>query len=195
MKLNILESHDRLLELRKNQAEVISRGLEDCLKRNPLSLSLQAKSHYIYIYAHPRTCDNGVTKRMLWQPRLGKPKAQTNSYLFRVTSNTDIVEICWMIPPREMWPQYRTGNVTESEIVNWSIAMFQGNKPFLEKSYEDDLSDDRIKSIYMVVAAEMDQEKRMNNLYTTPTSEEVWISSTLEEELSSDSLSIFPLDS
>lgn len=187
MKLNLLESHDRLLELRKNQAEVISKGLEDCLKRNPLSLSLQAKSPYIYIWAHPRTDDDGVTKRMLWQPRLGKPKAQTNSYLFRVTSNTDLVEVCWMIPPREMWPQYRTGNVTESEIVNWSIAMFQGNRPFLEKPYEDDLSDDRIKSIYMVVAAEMDQEKRMNKLYTMPASEEAWISLTSEVAPLSDS--------
>jgi hypothetical protein len=179
MKLNLFESHDRLIQLQKDQAEILSQGLEDCLKRNPLSLSLQAKSDYVYIYAHPRTDDDGFTKRMLWQPRLGKPKAQTNSYLFRAASNTDIIEVCWMIPPREMWPQYRKGNVTESEIVNWSISMFQNNRPFLEKPYEDDLNDDRIKSIYMVVAAEMDQEKRMNRLYTMPASEEIYQSSSL----------------
>lgn len=191
MKLNILESHDRLDQLMKRQADVVSQGLEDCLKRNPLSLALQSKSEYIYIYAHPRTHDDGVTKRMLWQPRLGKPKAQTNSYLFRVKSHTDNIEICWMIPPREMWASYQKGKVTENETVNWSIAMFNHNRAELERAYDDDLSDDRIKTIYMVVAAEMHQERMLKKLYSKPVSSEAFEALTLAEEPSFDSLSSF----
>ena len=100
MKLNRLETHDRLLYYKKDQSASITQGIDDCLKRNPLSIALQRHSPYVYIFAHPRTADDGYTKRMLWQARLGKPKAQTNSYLFRAKSNADILEICWMIPPR-----------------------------------------------------------------------------------------------
>ena len=112
MKLNRLEPHDRLLHFKKDQEANIFQGAEDCLKKNPDSLFFQARSSYIYIFAHPRTADDGLNKRMLWQPRLWKPKAQTNSYLFRVKSKTDIIEICWIIPPRELWGQYDKGKVT-----------------------------------------------------------------------------------
>lgn len=192
MKLNLLETHDRLIQLMKRQADVVAQGCEDCLKRNPLSLALQSHSPYIYIFAHPRSTDDGLHKRMLWQPRLGKPKAQTNSYLFRATSNTDILEVCWMIPPREMWSQYQKGNITENETVNWSIAMFQHNRRELEKSYPDDLSDERIKTIYTVVAADMDRDKRMKEMYVKPVSEEAFEALTFAEEPSFDFLSSSP---
>jgi hypothetical protein len=155
MKIERLETHDRLLHLKNNQAEVIARGCDDCLKKNPLSLAMQDRSPYIYIFAHPRTADDGVTKRMLWQPRLTKPKAQTNSYLFRAKSKSDIVEICWLIPPGEMWDQYKTGNVTESDIVMWSIGMFRSNREELERKNPEDLHDWQIKSIY----AEMEYKR------------------------------------
>ena len=100
MKVDRLETHDRLLHFKKDQALNIAQGAEDCLKRNPLSLAIQSRSPYVYLFAHPRTADDGFTKRMLWQPRLTRPKAQTNSYLFRAQSNSDVIEVCWLLPPR-----------------------------------------------------------------------------------------------
>src|SRR5882672_2443569 len=114
MKINRLETHDRLMHFKKDQEANIFQGAEDCLKKNPLSLAIQDKSPYVYIFAHPRTADDGVNKRMLWDPRLSIPEPQTNSYLFRAISKTDIIEVIWMLPPVETWPQYKKGNITES---------------------------------------------------------------------------------
>jgi len=174
MKLDLFDTHDRLLHLKKDQSASISQGADDCLKKNPLSLALQRHSPYVYLFAHPRTADDGVTKKMLWQPRLGKPKAQTNSYLFRAQSNTDILEICWMIPPREQWGQYRKGLVTESDMVSWSIAMFNGKRPMLEDPFPEDFSEEKIREIYKVIALEMEQERRMKKIYPKPNSSEVF---------------------
>lgn len=174
MKINRLETHDRLLHLKKDQSDTIAQGIEECLKRNPLSLSYQQRSPYIYIFAHPRLSDNCLKTRMLWQPRLGRPKAQTNSYLFRATSNTDIIEICWMIPPREMWSQYTKGKVTENEYVTWSIHQFQYKREELEKPLPDDLSDERCKFILSEIAREMEENRRMTKLYTKPETSEAF---------------------
>lgn len=148
MKLNRLETHDRHQHFIKDQSLNIFQGAEDCLKKNILSLSMQEHSPYIYIFAHPRTADDGVNKRMLWQPRLTRPKPETNSYLFRAQSKTDVIEVCWLIPPREMWDQYNTGNVCESDLVAWSINQFRYNRQKLEADHPDDLPDSKIKEIY-----------------------------------------------
>lgn len=160
MKVNILDAHDRKQHFIKDQQNTISQGVQDCLLKNPLSLALQEHSPYIYIFAHPRTDEDGVTKRMLWQPRLKRPKAQTNSYLFRANSKTDVLEICWMIPPREMFKQYDKGNMLECDLVAWSIAQFEHSRNILEAPLADDLSDERIKQIYISVANNM--EKKTN---------------------------------
>ena len=76
MKLNRLETHDRLLHLKKDQEAIIFQGAQDCLKKNTDSLSMQMHSPYVYLFAHPRTAEDGVTQRLLWQPRLTKPAAQ-----------------------------------------------------------------------------------------------------------------------
>lgn len=157
MKINRLETHDRLQHFIQEQSHTIWQGAEDCLKKNPDSLKLQEKSPYIYIFAHPRTADDGLTKRMLWQPRLTKPKAQTNSYLFRAQSNTDILEVCWLIPPKEIWGQYKKGNVTESDIVTWSIDQFLHNKERLESPEKDDLTNEQIKNIMITILQETKQ--------------------------------------
>src|SRR5579863_4273753 len=99
MKINRLETHDRYQHFIKDQSETIFQGAEKCLKENPLSIAIQEKSPYIYIWAHPRTAEDGVNKRMLWQPRLSIPEPQTNSYLFRATSKTDLIEVVWILPP------------------------------------------------------------------------------------------------
>jgi len=147
MKLNVLDTHDRYLELMKNFSNIMSQGCEDCLKKNPLSLALQAKSPYIYIFAHPRTGSDGATKTMYWQPRLSKPKAQSNSYLFRCISRTDIVKTIWMIPNEETWGQHNKGNVTEQNIVRESIWRFIFERKELETPDPDDLPEQAAKAI------------------------------------------------
>lgn len=158
MKINRLETHDRLQHFVKDQSINIFQGAEDCLNKNPDSLALQEKSPYIYIFAHPRVSDDGLSKRMLWQPRLSIPKAQTNSYLFRSVSKTDIVEIIWLIPPREMWSQYEKGKVTENSDIAWSIEMFKHRRKELEKPHPDDMPEERARLILKSIVDEKLQE-------------------------------------
>lgn len=159
MKLNRLEAHDRLLHFKQDQSQNIFQGAEDCLKKNTLSLALQERSPYIYIFAHPRTHDDGVTKVMYWQPRLTKPEAQTNSYLFRAISHTDMMEVCWLIPPEEMWKQYQKGNVTEDPTVLWSINQYKNNKKNLQRKDVEDLPEEKILEIYRTISANNEKTK------------------------------------
>lgn len=169
MKINRLETHDRLEHFVKDQSQNVFKGAETCLKENPLSLALQDKSPYIYIFAHPRTADDGVTKKLYWQPRLSRPDPQSNSYLFRAISKTDTIEICWILPPHEMWDQYTKGNVTESNWALWSIKQFIHNKKNLEKVHPDDISEDRQKKILEIVLEDHKKEvlakKMMGAIY------------------------------
>ncbi len=164
MKINKLETHDRLQHLIKDQSETIAKGAEECLKRNPLSLAMQDRSPYVYLFAHPRTTDDGINKRILWQPRLTKPTAQTNSYLFRATSKTDLIEVCWLLPPRELWEEYKKGNVTESGSVLWSIQQFQSNRDKLETKDPKDLEDWVIENIYRQIKEDMKIKSKLGSL-------------------------------
>lgn len=165
MKINKLETHDRFQHLVKDQSINISEGAEDCLRKNPLSLSIQDKSPYIYLFAHPRTAEDGVNKQMYWQPRLSIPKAETNSYLFRAISKTDIIEICWLIPPQEQWGQNKKGNIVENPIVEWSISQYKNNRLELEKPHPDDISEERAKIIMKSVIDEHRQSLKNKNMH------------------------------
>ncbi len=166
MKIERLETHDRLEHLIKDQSANVFHGAEDCLKKNPLSLALQDKCPYIYIFAHPRTADDGVTKVMYWQPRLSIPEAQTNSYLFRAISKTDNIEVIWMIPPREHWEQYKKGNITESNLCRWSIGMFQNaeTRKVLEQPDPDDLPEEATRNIMKKVLQDHEESVRMRRV-------------------------------
>ena|SRR2546430_1364181 len=165
MKVNILEAHDRLQHFKKDQSANIFQGAEDCLKKNPDSLFFQDRSPYVYIFAHPRTADDGVNKRMLWQPRLWKPKAQTNSYLFRAKSHSDLIEVCWLLPPQEMWSQYMMGNVTEHEDVLWSIDQYCNHRKKLEMDEPEDLNEEKGKAIMEEWIANKRFERMMKRNY------------------------------
>lgn len=149
MKINPLEAHDRLLYFKKDQEANLFEGVDDCLKRNKDCVSMQEYFPYVYIFAHPRTADDGANKRMIWQPRLLKPKAQTNSYLFRAISKSDIVEIIWMLPPRELWSQYEDKKIASSEDIRVSIFNFMNHKEELEKPHKEDYSEEKIRSVLM----------------------------------------------
>lgn len=164
MKLNVLDTHDRLLELRKTVPQVISQGFEDCLKKNPDSLFYQERSPYIYIFAHPRTEPDGSGKRMMWQPRLIKPLPETNSYCFRVISKTDTFEICWLLPAMEYWGQHRKGNVTENDVVEWSIVQYLHNRSELKKPHDKDMNEEKAKQILMELAAMKEEKARLAKL-------------------------------
>ena len=169
MKVNILEAHDRLKHLIKDQSANIYQGAEDCLKRNPLSLAIQEKSPYVYIFAHARSDDEGRHKRLLWQPRLSVPEAQPNSYLFRALSHSDVIEVCWILPAKELWDQYDEGKVTESNWASWSIGQYKTNKRVLERAHPEDLSEEKGRLIMRSIVDEhlhtIRHQKMMDNLY------------------------------
>lgn len=145
MKLNILDAHDRYDHFTKQNFS-ISECCQDLIDQRPFG------NNPFYIFAHARTDDDGVTKRMIWQPRLTKPKAQTNSMLFKAYPGTDLIKVIWMIPDRCLWGQFDKGLLLESSIISESIKDFQFNRAKLEQKEEDDLSDERIDAIYRDIA-------------------------------------------
>lgn len=176
MKIKRLETHDRLLSFQKEQSDIVSQGCDECLKRNPYSLALQAYSDYIYIFAHPRTVgldekiqwivekkfntfEDCPEKILVWQPRLKRPKPQSNSYLFKAKSFTDLLEICWILPPEELWDQYEKGTMLSSEIVNWSINQYKNNYVELAQPDSEDLPDEKINIILKKIAKESKKPK------------------------------------
>lgn len=166
LNLNPYDAHDRLLHIKKEQSANVFKGAEDCLKSNTLSLALQEKSPYVYLYAHPRSGDDGYTKILYWQPRLSRPYPETNSYLFRAISKTDLIEVCWIIPPKEQWKEYQKGNVTESEIINWSINQYTNKRNELSQPHPEDLSDEMGGKILKAVLLEHEESLRKSKLIT-----------------------------
>jgi hypothetical protein len=147
MKINLLDAHDRLQTFQK-QSLNISECCQDLINQRPFG------DVPFYIFAHARTDDDGVTKRLIWQPRLTKPKAQTNSMLFKAYPGKDIIKIIWMIPAREMWGQYQKGLLTESKMIAESIHDFQNDRHKIETPEPDDLSDAEIDNIYQLLSLE-----------------------------------------
>lgn len=145
MKVNLLDAHDRLAHLSKQDFD-IGQCCQDLINKRPFG------SHAFYIFAHARTDDDGVTKRIIWQPRLTKPKAAANSMLFKAYPGTDVVKIIWMIPAKEMWAQYQKGKLTEHETACISIHDFIHNREKLEAKEDDDLNDDQIAKIYTEIS-------------------------------------------
>ena len=154
-KLDKLETHDRYEHFTRQNFD-ISACCQDLLNKRPFG------NHPFYIFAHTRTDDDGVTKRLIWQPRLTKPKAQTNSMLFKGYPSQDLVKIIWIIPERHLWGQYYKGAITENETIMNSITDFLMNREKLEAPESDDLSDAEINAIYRDIAHEAMRIKQAN---------------------------------
>ncbi len=152
MKLNPIDVHDRYQYFTKQSFD-ISECCQDLINQRPYG------DYPFYIFAHARTDEDGVTKRLIWQPRLTKPKAQTNSMLFKAYPGTDLIKVIWMIPARELWGQYGKGLITENKTVSESIHDFQFNRKKLEEKEDDDMSDEQVNAIYKEVSAHA-QRKR-----------------------------------
>lgn len=141
MKINRLETHDRYEHFTKQDFD-IGACCQNLIDQRPFG------EHAFYIFAHPRTNDDGVSKRLIWQPRLTRPTPQTNSMLFKAYPGSDTVKVIWMIPDRALWKQYQKGNVTENDTVRQSIHDFTNNRELLARKEPDDLQDWQIDNIY-----------------------------------------------
>lgn len=145
MKLDLLETHDRYQHFTKQNFD-IGECCQDLINQRPFG------DHAFYIFVHSRTDEDGFTKRLIWQPRLTKPKAQTNSMLFKAYPGKEDVKVIWMIPSRELWDQYVQGKILENQTVLNSIYDFQHNRDRLEANEDDDLTDDQIDVIYRQIS-------------------------------------------
>ncbi len=152
MKLDRLETHDRF-EYFTKQSFDIAECCQNLIDQLPFG------NIPFYIFAHTRTEEDGVTKRLIWQPRLTKPKAETNSMLFKAYPKDGTIKIIWMIPATELWSQFRKGTITENQIVLDSILTYIHNKKSLERSEPDDLNDDQIDMIYRELSKEARRKK------------------------------------
>lgn len=170
MKVNRLETHDRF-EYFTQQSFGIGKTCQDIINQRPFG------EYAFYIFAHKRqigmderiaifdddlrnslidltyvrkynSLSEVPTDRLIWQPRLTKPKAQENSMLFKGYPGSDNVKILWMIPAREMWDQYSKGKMLENKTVVESINMFKTDPAKLEMKEDDDLPDVVIDRIY-----------------------------------------------
>lgn len=171
MKLKRTETHDRLLQFKK-QDDYIGKGCQQCINNAPEEFTMP-----FYIFAHTRSIGlderiaiyqedvayclmNPVTDRkywsieevpstrLIWAPRLTKPKAQTSSMLFKAQRGSDNIEVIWIIPVREMWDQYKLGKMTESAEVLRSIHDFENDRLKLEAPDDSDLTDEEANRIY-----------------------------------------------
>lgn len=165
------DAHDRLIELQK-QADHISQGCQDCIKNRPEEFG----NHPFYIFAHKReigqderfslfleygSFDKVPTHRLIWQPRLTKPKMEENSMLFKYYPKNDVIKVIWMLPARELWDQYSKGKLSENKVVSESIYDFKNNKVKMEEKEEDDLSDKMIDTIYNSMGKEKKWKKQL----------------------------------
>ena len=134
MKVNLLETHDRFLQFNKQQ-EDISSGVADCIKNVPESIKCP-----FYVYGFGKLVDpdekmslliQGQKKipseRMIWVPKITKPEAMPNSYLFLARKGTDVIEIIWMLPRREYWDQYNPGQMCYNENIWISIQNYRNH--------------------------------------------------------------------
>lgn len=152
MKVNRLETHDRFVDFTKKSFD-IQECAEDLMRKRPFG------EHPFYMWVHARTADDGLTKELIWQPRLTRPKPETNSMLFKANPMTMEVRVCWMIPPEELFEQYKRGNVTDHDISRWSIDMYLHHREELARNEPDDLDDLTIDSIYRAISQEAKVKK------------------------------------
>jgi len=152
MKINKLDAHDRLTHLTKQNFS-IGECCQNLIDQRPFG------NHAFYIYAHARTDDDGVTKRLIWQPRLTKPKASSNTMLFKGYPGSDNLKVIWMLPAPELWEQYDKGLLTENKTVTESIYNYRNHRPLLESKEVDDLPDWIIDKIYLEIAENNKRKK------------------------------------
>ncbi len=162
MKINRLDAHDRFQHFTKQSFD-ISECCQDLINQRPFG------NHPFYIFAHTRTIgmdeklklflsgkyksmEDVPEKTLIWQPRLTKPEAQSNSMLFKAYPGTDVIKVIWMIPAPELWSSYAKGKITENKTISESIEMFKTDKKKLEEKEDDDMTEEQIDKIYKEIS-------------------------------------------
>jgi len=159
MKIDRLDAHDRYQHL-TSQSFDIGECCQDLIDQRPFG------DRPFYIFAHARTEEDGATKRLIWQPRLTKPKAQTNSMLFKAYPGSDVIKVVWMIPDRALWGQYDKHLLMANKTVSDSIHDFQFNRNKLEEREEDDMTDEQVDAIYREVSFNAKRAKDVSKMQT-----------------------------
>ena len=176
MKVSILDAHDRLQHFHK-QSDQISLACQECIDKRPAEFG----SYPFFIFAHQRQIDlderqdsfnydltnsfidlsykrryarleDVETARLIWIPRLSKPKSQTNSMLFKSYPGIGNIEIIWIIPARELWQEFQKDKLAENKTVIDSIDAFENHRQRLDAPDEDQLPDAIIDKIYQEIA-------------------------------------------
>jgi len=168
MKVKLLDAHDRFTHFTR-QGFDIAECCQDLINKKPFG------DYPFYIFAHARTIgldekfklfSSGKYKSMqevpektlIWQPRLTKPKAQSNSMLFKAYPKSDNIKVIWILPAQELWKQYEKGKMTGNETISESIYNFLHEKEKMEAKEDDDLPDAVIDKIYEEISKEANQK-------------------------------------
>lgn len=170
MKVDILDAHDRLLFYQKQQDD-ISKGIMDCINNVPDSIKCP-----FYIYGHARTVDQEEqlsimqlryekvpAQRLIWMPVVTKPKAAPNTYLFLARKGSDVIDIIWMLPKRELWEQYKPGNLCHNENIWVSIQNFLHCPDVLNAPDKNGPTESDIKHFRMTMGFEAQFRKKQKD--------------------------------
>ena len=167
MKVNRLETHDRLLHF-KQQQDTIAQGVQDCIRH----VSDEYNGPF-YVYGHARTVgldeklgllmigQSPVEGRLIWMPVVTKPKAEPNTYLFLCHKGTDVIEIIWMLPKIELWQQYAPGNMCHNPDIWTSIQNYTKYKDELEKPDPNGPSENDIRAFRKIHGQEAHERQRV----------------------------------
>ena len=179
MKINPLECHDRLLEF-KSDWELISQGVQDCINNVPEEIKSpfyvfghsrqigMDERFNIFMQGYYRRMDEVPSERIIWMPRIYKPSAVPNSYLFRARKGTDIVETIWLLPKPELWDEYQPGKMMYNEDIWNSIQNYKQKRAELDATDNELTIEDinRYKLIMSRHASEKQKEERWTMLKT-----------------------------
>lgn len=174
IELNALETHDRLLDFKQKNQDSVEGQIQKMIQENPFD------GLPFYIFAHKRTLtdterslhfqthnyslENIPSHKIVWQPRLQKPKSCLNSMLFKVDpSFPEQVKVIWILPEREQWEAHKKGKMTQDPTVVESIEAFENDRQALDHPEPDDPDDERARNIYQRLYPQLWQRLFSNN--------------------------------
>lgn len=170
MKVNRLETHDRLLEYQKQQQDM-GQAVLDCIANVPDGINST-----FYIYGHSRSVaydekvsilqlgyEEAPDARLLWIPVITKPKVAPNTYLFLGSKRSDVIEIIWMLPKRELWEQYGPGKMFFNENIWVSIQNYLHDKERLNAPDKNGPTDKDVEDWRRIFGHEAQKRKRMKD--------------------------------
>jgi len=188
MRLDRLETHDRLLDVQKKNLNTITSGLEECIKNRPAAFT----HRHFYIHVHKRTVglDEKIAilqqdirevllnpllnrrfhriedipeLRVIYMPRATRPIPSENSMLFRCfPQDGNALEPIWIIPEESTWPNYAKGMIMNDEFIAECIEIFKTNPSFFCKTDELDYNEEELKKIRIEIGKEAHAAKQEN---------------------------------